>query len=61
MLMTAVTDETDEETDELESTTDDDEAEGPQLEEITKFLRHLYRKPHDAQLIGRTLKPCHFR
>jgi hypothetical protein len=43
-LMTTVTDETDEETDELESTTDEEEAEGPQLKEITKFLRQLYRK-----------------
>jgi hypothetical protein len=44
MLMTAVTDDTDEETDELESTTDDEEAQGPQLREITKILRQLYRK-----------------
>jgi hypothetical protein len=45
MLMAVVTDETDEETDELESTTDEEEeADGPQLREITKFLRQLYRK-----------------
>jgi hypothetical protein len=40
--MNTVTDETEEETDELESTTDDEEAHGPQLREITMFLRQLY-------------------